>query len=155
MRDTRWLKSVVALTTLGLITATSSAQAANVPAGSMASPALSYCSPAPRLAASQALPVRSAAVGLCSQAGPVYAPTAGGWRVAGPANGGATLSLVAFVTQAATWGDAGASRPSAGAPTSVAAGWLAAIADQARFTATPAPFDTLELAWGDAGAVRR
>jgi hypothetical protein len=155
MRDIRWLKSVVALTALGLIMATSSAQAANVPAGSTSSSALSYCSPAPQPAASQALPSRSAAGELCSPARPVYATTTGGWRVAGPANAGATLSLVAFVAQAATWEDAGASRPSAGTPSSVAAGWLAAIASQARLTANSAPFGTPKLAWGDAGAARR
>jgi len=92
---------------------------------------------------------------LCSEASPAYAPSAGGWRVAGPANGGSTLSLVAFVSQAATWGDAGASRPSAGAPVSVAAGWLAAIASRGKFTANPAPFGAPELAWRDAGAGRR
>jgi hypothetical protein len=155
MRDIRWLKSVVALTALGLITATSSAQAADVPAGSMSSPALGYCSPASQPAADQALPSRSAADELCSPAGPAYAATTAGWRVAGPAKGGATLSLVAFVAQAATWRDAGASRPSAGAPTSVAAGWLAAIDSRARLTADSAPFGSSKLAWGDAGAARR
>jgi hypothetical protein len=155
MRDTRWLKSVVALAALGLLTATSSAQAANAPAGSMSSPALAYCSPAPQPAANQALPSRSTAAELCSQAGPIYAPTTSGWRVAGPAERGSTLSLVAFVAQAATWGDAGASRPSAGAPISVATDWLSAIASRASFTANPAPVGALELAWRDAGAIWR
>jgi hypothetical protein len=155
MRDIRWLKSVVALTALGLIMATSNAQAADVPAGSPSSSALSYCSPAPQPAASQALPSRSAAGELCSPAGPVYATTTGGWRVAGPATEGATLSLVAFVARAATWGDAGASRPPAGALSSVAAGWLAAIASRASFTTDSAPFGALKLAWRDAGAARR
>jgi len=155
MRNTRWLKLMVTVAVLGLIAATGSAQAANVPTSSTSSSVLGYCSPAPRPAVGNALPSRLAAGELCSEAGTMYAPTAGGWRVAGPANGGGTLSLVAFVSQAATWGDAGASRPSAGAPVSVAAGWLAAIASRGKFTANPAPFGAPELAWRDAGAGRR
>ena len=155
MRNTRWLKLMVTVAALGLIAATGSAQAANVPAGSTSSPALGYCSPAPRPAVGNALPSRAAAGELCSEASPAYVPAAGGWRVAGPANGGGTLSLVAFVSPAATWRDAGASRPPASAPVSVAAGWLAAIASREKFTTNPAPFGAPKLAWGDAGAGRR
>ena len=154
MRNVRWLKLMVTLATLGLITATGSAQAANVPASSSSSPALGYCAPAPRPAVGNALPSRLAAGELCSEASPMYAPTAGGWRVASSAGGEGTLSLVAFVAPTATWGDAGAGHPSAGAPVSVAAGWLAAIASRAKFTANPAPFGASVLAWGDAGASR-
>jgi len=110
MRNIRWLKLVVTFAALGLITATGSAQAANVPASNASSQALGYCSPAPRPAAGNALPRRLAVDELCSQASPVYVPTAGGWRVVGPANGRGTLSLVAFVVQVATWGDAGSGR---------------------------------------------
>ena len=155
MRNTRWLKLMVTLATLGLIAATGSAQAANAPTSSTSSSVLGYCSPAPQPAAGRALPSRLAAGELCSEARPLSASTAAGWRVAGPANGGATLSIVALVAQTATWGDAGASHPSAGAPRSVAAGWLAAIASRERLTANPAPFGGPELAWGDAGAGRR
>ena len=110
MRSTRWFKLMVTVAALGLIAATGSAQAANSPASSTSSQALGYCSPAPRPAAGNVLPSRSAAGELCSQASPVHVPTAGGWRVAGPTNGRGTLSLVAFVVQVATWGDAGAGR---------------------------------------------
>ena len=155
MRNIRWLKLVVTLAALGLVTATGSAQAADVPAGSTSSPALGYCAPAPRPAAGNTLPNRLAAGEVCSEASPAYVSTSAGWRVAGPAAGQATFSLVAFVAEAATWGDAGASHHSAGAPVSVAAGWLAAIASRGKLTANPAPFGAPELAWGDAGAGRR
>jgi hypothetical protein len=118
MRNIRWLQLVVSLAALGLITATGSAQAADVSTGSTSSPAVGYCAPAPQPAAGNTLSSRSTAAELCSQAGPVYVSTAGGWRVAGPANGGGTLSLVAFVARPATWRDAGAT------PVSAAAGWL-------------------------------
>jgi hypothetical protein len=150
MRTVRWLKLVLTLAALGLVTATGSAQAADVPAST-----IGYCSPAPQPAVADALPSQSAVGGLCSEAGPGYVPTAGSWRVAGPADGGGTLSLVAFVPQRPTWGDAGASRPSAGAPVSVATAWLAAIANRERLPANPAPFGAPELVWGDAGASRR
>jgi hypothetical protein len=149
MRNIRWLQLVVSLAALGLITATGSAQAADVSTGSTSSPAIGYCAPASQPAAGNTLSSRSTAAELCSQAGPVYVSTAGGWRVAGPANGGGTLSLVAFVARPATWRDAGAT------PVSAAAGWLAAIAGRGKFTTNPALFSGLELAWGDAGAGRR
>jgi hypothetical protein len=155
MRNIRWLKLVVTLAALGLITATASAQAADIPVGSLSSPAPGYCSPAPQPAADHALPNRLSAGGLCSEASLAYVPTAAGWRVAGPANGGATFSLVAFVAQAATWGDAGAGHHTASAPASVAAGWLAAIASRGQLIANPAPFGAPGLTWGDAGVVRR
>ena len=155
MRNTRWLKLVVTFIALGLITATGNAQAAGGLTKSTSSQALGYCSPAPQPATGNALPSRLAADELCSEASPASAPMAGGWRVAGPANGRSTPSLVAFVAQAATWRDAGASHPSAGAPVSAAAGWLAAIANRENFTANPALFGGPELAWGDAGAGRR
>ncbi len=150
MRNMRWLKLVLTLAALGLVTATGSAQAADVPVSTVG-----YCSPAPQPAVADALPSRAAAGGLCSEAGPGHVPTAGGWRVAGPADGGGALSLVAFLPQRSTWGDAGASHPSAGAPVSVATAWLAAIANRGRLTANPAPFGAPEFAWGDAGASRR
>ncbi len=110
MRNTRWFKLMVTAAALGLIAVTGSAQAANIPASSVSSQALGYCSPAPRPVAGNALPNQLAAGGLCSEANPAYVTTAGGWRVAGPANGRGTLSLVAFVAQTPTWGDVGASR---------------------------------------------
>ena len=110
MRNTRWLKLMVTVAVLGLIAATGSAQAANVPTSSTSSSVLGYCSPAPRPAVGNALPSRLAAGELCRSASPMYVPTASGWRVAGPADGEGTLSPVAFVAQVATWGDAGAGR---------------------------------------------
>jgi len=108
MRSTRWFKLMVTVAALGLIAATGSAQAANALTKSTSSQALGYCSPVPRPAAGNALPSRLAAGKLCSEASPAHAPTASGWRVAGPVDGGSTPSLVAFVAQTATWGDAGA-----------------------------------------------
>ena len=100
MRSTRWFKLMVTVAALGLIAATGSAQAANALTKSTSSQALGYCSPAPRSAAGE----------LCSEASPAHAPTTGGWHIAGPADGGSTPSLAAFVAQVATWGDVGAGR---------------------------------------------
>ncbi len=110
MRSTRWFKSIVTVAALGLMTATSSAQAANIPARSTSSLAPGYCSPVPRPATGNVLSNRPAAGELCSPAGLAYVPAAGGWRIAGPATTGGTLSLVAFVAQPGTWRDAGASQ---------------------------------------------
>ena len=155
MRNNRWLKLMVTLAVLGLITAAGSAQAANVPASSAPNLAIGYCAPAPRQAASNSPAGLSSDGAICSEAEPVHVPTTGSWSAAGPANEGATLSLVAFVAQPVTWGDAGAAHPSAGVPASVATGWLAAIANREGFTAKPAVFTAVGLAWGDAGASRR
>ena len=110
MRSTRWFKLMVTVAALGLIAATGSAQAANALTKSTSNQALGYCSPAPQPAAGNALPSRSAAGELCSEASPAHAPTTGGWHIAGPADERSTPSLVAFVAQVATWGDVGVGR---------------------------------------------
>ena len=110
MRSTRWFKLMVTVAALGLIAAAGSVQAANALTKSTSSQALGYCSPAPQPAAGNALPSRSVAGELCSEANSAHAPTAGGWRVAGPAEERSTPSLVALVARTVMWGDAGASR---------------------------------------------
>jgi hypothetical protein len=112
MRTVRWLKLVVTLATLGLVTATGSAQAADVPASTVG-----YCSPAPQPAVASPLSSRLAAGELCSAASPVYAPTAGApvsvataWLAAIANRGRFTANPAPFGAPELTWGDAGASR---------------------------------------------
>jgi hypothetical protein len=117
MRNIRWLKLVVTLAALGLITATGSAQAADVPAGSTSSPVLGYCSPAPQPAAGNALPKRLSAGELCSEASPAHATTAGapvsvaaGWLAAIASREKLTANPAPFAAPELAWGDAGAGR---------------------------------------------
>ena len=149
MRNKHWLRLLVTFALLGLAIAAGNAQAADGPAKGE----LGYCSEAPRPAAGPALSGRLSDGELCSAPQAMLGPTAGGWSVAGPANGGGTLSLVVFVGQAVTWRDAGAARPSA-ATGSAADGWMAAIANRERLTANPAIFAAAPFTWGDAGAGR-